>query len=489
MTSMSSYLAVTGFLPHGYCLLWRPDLLALHAGSDMVIAAAYFSIPLAILAFLRRRLDLVAEHRLIALLFSIFILSCGLTHVMGVVVLWRPLYLLDGLIKAFTALVSIITALALWPMLPRLLAIPSPAQLASANAKLVGEIEAKNRAMEELGAIRAGLESEVRRRVAQAEALAKRLEIATEGSLVTVFEQDADLRYTWLHNPRPPLGEAALGQTDCEALEPAAAEALAPIKRRVLQSGERLRTEVTLPMAGAEHHFAMTLTPVNGEDDARGLLVASVDITEQKRQEERQAVIARELAHRAKNVLSLVEGIARQTVKAENLPETLIASFSNRLAALGRAQDLLVKSDWEGIELSALVRAQIDPLLPKDGRQITIQGPPGVLVSAEVGQYLALALHELATNALKYGALKQPDGLLEVRWRAGADAPDGYELGFEWTERTIAVDPPRRRGFGRLLLEKVVPRALQGTAGLEFKPDGLVWVAAFNHRVAKHTPG
>lgn len=489
MTSMSSYLAVTGFLPHGYCLLWRPDLLALHAGSDVVIAAAYFSIPLAILAFLRRRLDLVAEHRLIALLFSIFILSCGLTHVMGVVVLWRPLYLLDGLIKAFTALVSIITALALWPMLPRLLAIPSPAQLASANAKLVGEIEAKNRAMEELGAIRAGLESEVRRRVAQAEALAKRLEIATEGSLVTVFEQDADLRYTWLHNPRPPLGEAALGQTDCEALEPAAAEALAPIKRRVLQSGERLRTEVTLPMAGAEHHFAMTLTPVNGEDDARGLLVASVDITEQKRQEERQAVIARELAHRAKNVLSLVEGIARQTVKAENLPETLIASFSNRLAALGRAQDLLVKSDWEGIELSALVRAQIDPLLPKDGRQITIQGPPGVLVSAEVGQYLALALHELATNALKYGALKQPDGLLEVRWRAGADAPDGYELGFEWTERTIAVDPPRRRGFGRLLLEKVVPRALQGTAGLEFKPDGLVWVAAFNHRVAKHTPG
>ncbi|QUD86937.1 HWE histidine kinase domain-containing protein [Phenylobacterium montanum] len=489
MNALSSYLSAPGFLPHGYCLLWRPDLLALHAGSDVIIAAAYFSIPLAILAFLRRRVDLVAEHRLIALLFSTFILGCGLTHVMGVVVLWRPLYLLDGQIKAFTALVSIITAFALWPMLPRLLAIPSPGQLAAANAKLVEEVAAKNRAVEELRAIRAGLESEVRRRVAQAEALAKRLEIATEGSLVTVFEQDADLRYTWMHNPRPPLGEAALGQTDSEALEPGAAEALAPIKRQVLSSGERLRTEVALPVGGREHHFAMTLTPVGGEAEPRGLLVASIDITEQKRQEERQAVIARELAHRAKNVLALVEGIARQTAKSENLPPSVVANFSKRLAALGRAQDLLVHTDWEGIELGDLIRAQLTPLLPRDGRQVVIEGPPGVLVSAEVGQYLSLALHELATNAFKYGALGQADGRLEVRWRAGRDAPDGYEIGLEWIEHGGAAPMPERKGFGRLLLETILPRALQGWARLEFGPEGVIWRSGFDRRVAKPAAG
>ena len=485
MNALSAYLSSAGFLPHGYCLLWRPDILALHAGSDLTIAAAYFSIPLAILAFVRRRRDLIGEHKLIAILFSTFILGCGLTHVMGVLVLWRPLYVLDGLVKAFTAIMSIVTAVILWPFIPRLLAIPSPSQLAAANARLTAEIEAKNGAMDELRQIREGLEAEVRRRVAQAKALARRLEIATEGSLVTICEQDADLRYTWLHNPRPPLTEAVLGQTDAEALEPAAAGLLQPLKRQVLESGERLRAEVALPVNGAEHHFALTMTPVANDLDGRGLLIASIDITDQKRQQERQQVIARELTHRAKNVLTLVEGIARQSVKAENLPEAAILRFSRRLAALGQAHDLLVGADWKGIDLAALVWAQLTPVLPDRAERVTIDGPEGIMVSAEVGQYLALAVHELATNAIKYGVLSQPDGRLDVRWTLTPNAPADYEVAICWTETGEPVSPPERRGFGRVLLETILPRALQGEARLDFNGHGVAWRVAFNRSIAR----
>jgi two-component sensor histidine kinase len=482
MSASSSHLNVAGYLPHGYCLLWRPDLLALHAISDALIAAAYFSIPLAILAFVRRRRDLEAEHRLVAVLFSVFILSCGLTHVMAIVVLWRPLYMLDGLIKAFTAGVSILTAIVLWPTLPRLLAIPSPSQLAEANAQLQDEIAAKNSAVEELRRISTGLEAEVHRRLAQSRALANRLEIATDGSLVTISEQDSGLRYTWLHNPRPPLSEAALGQTDAEALEPAAAAIMEPLKRSVLESGARFRTEVALPVGGAEHHFAMTLTRVENGADGYGLLVASVDITEQKRQQARQEVIARELAHRAKNVLSLVEGIARQSIKAENLPEAVNKRFSSRLAALGRAHDLLVTADWQGIDLGDLVRAQLTPLLPEQADNVVLTGVVGVMVNAEIGQYLALALHELATNAFKYGVLGPAGGRLEVRW---SGSPNG-DIVIDWTEAGAVIEPPTRRGFGRVLLEQILPRALQGEATLDFNDNGLVWGVRFNRDVVRH---
>jgi len=121
MAGISYAIDASGFLPHGVCLLWRPDLLALHAVSDTVIAGSYFSIPLAILAFVRQRTDLAPEHKRIAILFSVFILGCGMAHVFGVAVLWRPLYLSDGLVKAFTAAASVVTAIVLWPVLPRLL--------------------------------------------------------------------------------------------------------------------------------------------------------------------------------------------------------------------------------------------------------------------------------------------------------------------------------------------------------------------------------
>ncbi len=479
MTILDRFFSSSGFLPHGFCLLWRPDILALHAISDVVIAASYFSIPLAILSFVRRRTDLIAEHKRVAILFCVFILGCGLTHVFGVIVLWRPLYVTDGLVKAFTATASVVTAFVLWPVLPRLLEIPSPGQLARANAALQAEVSAKELAVTQLIAIRSNLEAEVARRTEEVHALARRFEIATAGSLVTVSEQDAALRYTWLHNPRPPLSSDALGRTDDEALDPQSASVLSPLKRQVLRTGELMKAEVALPVDGKDNHFDLKITPARLADGGSGLLVAAIDVTEQKRQQEHLQVIMRELAHRAKNLLSLVEGVAHQTAKAEGLPKAFIARFSARLSALGAAYDLLVGRDWRGVEFGALVAAQLGFILPEARERITLDGPE-LEVAPEVGQYMALALHELATNATKYGALSQPDGRLAISWRT-LERPAGEPAQIEvsWIERGVRVAPPQRSGFGRLLLEKLVPRALNGQAVLEFGEQGLAWRISF----------
>src|SRR3954468_12802940 len=123
--------------PHGICLLWEPELIWLHVASDAIIAIAYFSIPFALAIFVSKRRDV--EFGWILWAFAIFIMACGLTHVFSIYTLWVPVYGIEGLVKVMTAAASIVTAAMLWPLLPKLLAIPSPTQLRLAHAALATE--------------------------------------------------------------------------------------------------------------------------------------------------------------------------------------------------------------------------------------------------------------------------------------------------------------------------------------------------------------
>jgi signal transduction histidine kinase/CheY-like chemotaxis protein len=134
--------ALEAFMPHGMCYLWRPDILLLHVASDGLIALAYFSIPAALLTFLRRRRDL--KYPQIFRLFIAFILLCGLTHMLSIVTVWQPIYVVEGIVKLATAAVSMLTAIVLWPLIPKALAIPSPSDLAARNA----EVERLNRELQ-----------------------------------------------------------------------------------------------------------------------------------------------------------------------------------------------------------------------------------------------------------------------------------------------------------------------------------------------------
>lgn len=136
-------LMTRGLAPHGYCLLWDPTLLWLHVVSDAVIGLSYFSIPIALLVFLARRPDV--QFGWMIALFVMFIMACGATHFMSIVVLWVPAYGLEGLLKALTAAASLLTAIAIWPLLPRLLALPSPRQLQLVNEALRQEAAERER--------------------------------------------------------------------------------------------------------------------------------------------------------------------------------------------------------------------------------------------------------------------------------------------------------------------------------------------------------
>lgn len=168
LAALAQLFSTKDYMPHGICLLWQPDLLALHVLSDSTIAIAYYTIPFALLYFVAKRRDLA--FRPIFLLTGAFILACGTTHVMGVMTLWYPAYWLDGTIKLLTALVSIATAFAIWQAMPLALALPSTHQLERANGLLEHEIGERQRAELALRDVNAELERRVAARTAELEA-------------------------------------------------------------------------------------------------------------------------------------------------------------------------------------------------------------------------------------------------------------------------------------------------------------------------------
>lgn len=170
MTSLSS----SNFMPHGMCYLWQPDLLILHAGTDTLIALAYYSIPLALASLWKAHQDI--EYRWVFKLFALFIFACGTTHLMNIWNIWNSHYYLEGIVKLLTALVSVLTAILIWPLLPKLKAIPSPKLLAERNVALKEEMALRNRAEQEILRQNESLEQTVQARTQELQQAKQALE-------------------------------------------------------------------------------------------------------------------------------------------------------------------------------------------------------------------------------------------------------------------------------------------------------------------------
>lgn len=195
--SVSNYLfEAASFMPHGLCLAWRPDLVAMHAAADLLIFVSYFTIPIALVYFLRRRTDL--EYKSVFALFAAFILACGATHAFGLLTLWVPLYGLQGMVKVVTALVSVTTAILIWPIIPKALALPSPSQLRVANKKLQEEIEQRKAAEEELRRAYEVLEDRVMQRTFELQRSEERFRDFASTSADWFWEQDEYLRFKFI---------------------------------------------------------------------------------------------------------------------------------------------------------------------------------------------------------------------------------------------------------------------------------------------------
>jgi two-component sensor histidine kinase len=175
-----------------------------------------------------------------------------------------------------------------------------------------------------------------------------------------------------------------------------------------------------------------------------------------------------EISHRAKNMLTLVEAIARQT--AAHDPDDFIGRFSERIQALSANQDLLVRNEWQGVHVEDLVRAQLAHFVDLIGSRIAVRGPK-LRLRAASAQAIGLAIHELATNAGKYGSLSTERGRVDVSWGIA----DGT-LTMRWTEREgPPVSVPQRRGFGTTVMEAMTERSVGGAVGLDYAPGGLTW--------------
>jgi two-component sensor histidine kinase len=182
--------------------------------------------------------------------------------------------------------------------------------------------------------------------------------------------------------------------------------------------------------------------------------------------------LMRELAHRSKNQMTVIAAMAKQTARGAESVADFVQSFERRIFGLARSTDLLLANGVVGVDFAELIHGQLDPFKPEDDTRLTIEGP-AVRLNIQAAQILGMAVHELATNAVKYGAFQKDGGSLRLAWERREDG----SLHFDWRETAPAFSPPTdRRGFGTTVLESMVGRSLGADVNRIVHPDGLEWV-------------
>jgi PAS domain S-box-containing protein len=203
------------------------------------------------------------------------------------------------------------------------------------------------------------------------------------------------------------------------------------------------------------------------------LLTSSMDITERKQAEEHVRLLMHEVNHRANNLLAVVQAIARQTA-VESDPETFVDRLSERISALAASNALLVSGKWQGADMAALVTSQLSLFAGLVGTRVMLDGPP-VRLKPSAAQAVGMALHELATNAGKYGALSNNSGRVRVEWHVMGDGVD-RTFQVAWHESGgPPVAPPARTGFGHTIMVRMIEEAMNGRAMLDYAASGVRW--------------
>jgi PAS domain S-box-containing protein len=289
-----------------------------------------------------------------------------------------------------------------------------------------------------------------------------------------VFVKDLESR-ALLRNPAALFGKSwddVKGRPESEWHEhPEEVAQVVANDRKVIESGRSMQFEERFTTPQGLRTILSTKSPLF---DQAGNIVGTIgvctDVTERENRARHVEFIMRELSHRSKNLLMIIQAVARQSIQQSTSLEAFEKQFNERLASLGRLHDLLVQEEWRGAPLRAIAQTQAGPFA---GGRAHIDGPE-ILFKPDIAQIISMVFHELATNASKYGALSSPAGRILLTWGFVGDQRNRLFIRWEEVDGPPVL-PSQRKGFGTVVLERMAIQIPGASASLKFPADGVVW--------------
>jgi PAS domain S-box-containing protein len=255
--------------------------------------------------------------------------------------------------------------------------------------------------------------------------------------------------------------------------DPQEAEQVVANDRKVIETGTSMQFVEPFTTSRGLRTLLSTKSPLFNEDGyIVGTIGVSTDITERESRARHVEFIMRELSHRSKNLLMVIQAIAHQSIRQSSGLDDFAGRFIDRLHSLSRLHDLLIDEEWRGASLRAIAQSQVGPFA---GERVYIEGPE-ILLKPDIAQVVSMVFHELSTNASKYGALSNAAGSIRISW--GFVGDEHKRLFLQWQEAAgPPVIAPMRKGFGSVVLERMILQIAEASASLKFQPAGVVWYA------------